>query len=150
MKTPNATKTAPKALTLRSMTIKREGDLLIQITPGTNHCGPADQIVTVKPDLFSVDAPKHYMPVKYTCSVKCAPKTDERGFLFDQAAVDKYLKALAASKPISLSCEKLAENLAELLMAKIAKHTPHCEVIHFVLTLSPAPHKASITVEYGE
>ena len=93
---------------------------------------------------------KALMPVKYECRVTCKPKTDKRGFLFDQAALDKWLTAVADHEPTSLSCELLAQNYAERFLAKMARDVPHCEVTHLVFTLSPAPHSASITVEFGE
>lgn len=137
MKASNPT---PKKLTLQSMTITREGLIHVAIDTTGNHCGPADQVIRRNGQAF--------MPVKYSCRVICKPKTDERGFLFDQAALDKWLKKVAG-EITPLSCEKLAESYAERMLEKMARDVPHCEVTWLEFTLSPAPHAASITVEYG-
>lgn len=142
MKTPT-TKVAPRTLKLklRTMTITREGDLMVHIDPAGSHCGPAGMIVK--------EGDKSLMPVKYTARVVCAPTVDDRGFLFDQAMLDKWLQRVAAEKT-GLSCELLCQAYAERFLAKMEHDRPDCEVRYLSLTLSPAPHKASITVEYGE
>lgn len=125
-------------LPLRSMTIDRMGDMKIRVTPGSNHCGAADG---VRPD--------GTINLRYALRVRCAPQTDERGFLFDQAAVDRWLRAVAEEKPTSLSCELLARDLAERFMSKLVRERPTCALQYVSLRLAPFPYKAGVTVEYG-
>lgn len=124
-------------LTLKTMKIERSGDVEWSVT-GDTHCGPKALLIPRNG--------KTYIPVKYSVKVTCAPKLDDRGFLFDQAQVDVWMKAVS-QETTTLSCEALAQHVAERLLKKLHK-LDHCEVVTLELTLSPAPHLASITVSY--
>lgn len=127
---------ARPALKLRTLTIARSGQVAWKVT-GDHHCGPK---ALLKPD--------GTIAVRYSLRLTCAPTTDERGFLLDQAMVDKWM-ARQASRETDLSCEQLVMRVAEDLLAKIAHDTPHCDVKSLTLSLSPAPFQASIEVSYG-
>lgn len=123
------------ALKLQSMKIERSGECNWKVA-GDFHCGPK---ALVKNGLI---------PVKYSMSVTCEPTLDKRGFLFDQAMVDKWMQR-QAEKETKLSCEALVIDLAERLLAKMARDVPHCKVTELILTLSPAPHQAGVTARFG-
>lgn len=123
-----------RKLTLRTFTIKREGQVEWRVS-GNNHCGPVAELRD------------GVMPVRYAAVVTCEPTLDSRGFLFDQAALDLYMRRLA-TRETTLSCEALVNHAAELLLAKIDRDVPTCRVVGLSLTLSPAPFQASITAEY--
>jgi hypothetical protein len=126
---------AAPALKLATFTIRREGQVEWRVT-GDTHCGPKAEVRD------------GIMPVRYVAAVTCAPSLDERGFLFDQAAVDMWMRRIAA-RETALSCEALVRSVAEQLLAKIARDVPTCRVVGLTLSLSPSPYQASITVTYG-
>lgn len=144
------TKVAPKAVTvapartislsLRTMTIQRAGLSNFLVVPGSNHCGPADQLVKLSNGARAI-------PVRWNISVECAPKVDARGFLFDQAMLGVFVDRIA-SEPTTLSCELLARHVAERLIARLEK-LPHCEIRSLKMEFSPNPYAASITVVYS-
>lgn len=68
---------------LSTMTIERSGSVLWNVG-GNTHCGPKEMLT------------KAGMPVKYTVQVTCKPHLDSRGFLFDQAMVDKWMRVVAS------------------------------------------------------
>lgn len=109
------------------LTMTREGSWQLA-TFGTSHCGIGDNIL-----------------VKYKAVIKCSPKTDDRGFLFDQINVDKFFQNV---KRTSLSCEMLAIQCTEKLAAALVKENPTVEIKELELTLSPAPHAASMTYSW--
>lgn len=124
------------ALPLLNLSITREGDVQWRVT-GPNHCGPKAMLREGR------------MPVKYSMTVVCKPRLDDRGFLFDQAMVDVWMRRQADAMT-ALSCEALVVDVAQRLMAKIERDVPECEVIGLRLTLSPAPHQAGVTARYGK
>jgi len=126
-------------LALRSFTLQRAGISNFIVTGG-NHCGPASQLI-------NVTGGKKAIPVRWDMTVTCAPRLDDRGFLFDQAMVGVYMDRIA-ERGTSLSCELLARHVAELLLGKIAKDVPTCDVTALSLVFSPAPYAASLTVRY--
>lgn len=129
------------ALTLQSMTIKREGQVE-WIVEGDHHCGPKSELKTYP------HTTTQYIPVKYTLSVTCAPHLDQRGFLFDQASVGKWMERIS-SEPTKLSCEALVVHVATQFLLKMAKDVPHCKVTELVLTLSPSPFQAGVTCRFA-
>lgn len=124
-----------RAIKLQTLTIKRSGTVNWLVT-GDHHCGPKA--------LLKNGA----IAVQYTIEITCAPALDERGFLLDQAMVDVWMQR-QATRATSLSCEALVLRVAEDLLMKVAKDTPHCDVKALTVTLSPAPHQASITATFG-
>lgn len=129
------------ALALLALTIKREG-LVEWIVGGDTHCGPKSELK------YFPNSSAQYIPVKYSMSVTCAPMLDERGFLFDQAAVHTWMLR-QAGKYTTLSCEALCIDTAKELLLKLQRDVPHCKVTELIFTLSPAPHGASITCKFG-
>jgi hypothetical protein len=129
-----------RTLSLRTMTIQRAGISNFIITPGSNHCGPADQLIRV-------EGGRKAIPVRWNVSVECEPKLDQRGFLFDQAMLGVFMDRIA-SEPTTLSCELLAQHAAERLIARLEK-LPHCSIKSLRLEFSPNPYAASITVLYS-
>ncbi len=123
------------SLTLQSLTIKREGQVDWSVE-GESHCGPKSELRDGK------------IPVKYFLAVTCAPTLDERGFLFDQAAVDIWMRR-QATKITSLSCEALVIDVAKEFLLKMIRDGPHCKVTELTLSLSPSPFAASITCKFG-
>jgi len=126
-------------LKLRTFTLQRAGISNFVVTGG-NHCGPALQLV-------NVTGGRKAIPVRWDMTVTCAPQLDDRGFLFDQAMVGVYMDRIA-ERGTTLSCELLARHVAELLLGKIAKDVPTCDVTGLSLVFSPAPYAASLTVRY--
>lgn len=126
-------------LKLRTYTLQRAG-LSNFVVSGPNHCGPAAALV-------NVTGGRKAIPVRWDMTVTCAPRLDDRGFLFDQAMVGVYMDRIA-ERGSTLSCELLARHVAELLLGKIAKDVPTCDVTALSLTFSPAPYAASLTVRY--
>lgn len=123
------------ALTLQSLTIKREGQVEWKVA-GDHHCGPKGEIRDGR------------VPVKYSVSVTCAPSLDERGFLFDQASVDLWMKR-QADNVTSLSCEALVVETATNMLLKLQRDVPHCKVTELVMTLSPSPFQAGVTCRFA-
>lgn len=126
------------SLTLASLTLRREGSFH-QFVAGDHHCGPKAELVPHEGKLA--------IKVNYTLTVACGPTLDHRGFLFDQAQVDKWFQ-VQGSRVSSLSCEALTIQLANRLMDKLAKDAPHCDLRGVTLQLSPAPHKASLSAHF--
>lgn len=122
------------SLRLDSLTIKREGQVDWSVE-GDTHCGP-------KPELRDGK-----IPVKYSVTVTCEPHLDERGFLFDQASVDLWMRR-QASKTTKLSCEALVVDTAKEFLLKLARDVPHCKVRELVMTLSPSPFMAGVTCRF--
>jgi hypothetical protein len=131
--------TARPALKLASFTLQRAG-ISNFVVSGPNHCGPAGALV-------NVDGGRKAIPVRWDLTVTCAPRLDDRGFLFDQAMVGLYMDRIA-ERGTALSCERLARHVAELLLAKIPRDVPTCDVTALTLVFSPAPYAASLTVRY--
>lgn len=143
----HTTKVAPVAkvarpalkLALRSYTLQRAG-LSNFVVSGSTHCGPVAALV-------NVTGGRKAIPVRWDMTVTCAPRLDDRGFLFDQAMVGVYMDRIA-DKGTTLSCELLARHVAELLLSKISRDVPTCDVTGLSLMFSPAPYAASLTVRY--
>lgn len=139
-----ASKVAPVArpslkLRLSSYTLDRAGVSNFVVTGG-NHCGPAASLI-------NVTGGKKAIPVRWRLIVTCEPRLDDRGFLFDQAMVGLYMDRIA-ERGTTLSCELLARHVAELLLGKISKDVPTCDVKALSLEFSPAPYAAALTVRY--
>lgn len=139
-----ASKVAPAVrpslkLRLSSYTLDRAGVSNFVVTGG-NHCGPAAALI-------NVTGGKKAIPVRWRMIVTCEPRLDDRGFLFDQAMVGVYMDRIA-ERGTTLSCELLARHVAELLLGKIAKDVPTCDVKALSLEFSPAPYAAALTVRY--
>lgn len=122
-------------LALSTLSISREGDVQWRVM-GDHHCGPKAMLREGR------------MPVRYSMTVTCAPALDDRGFLFDQAMVDLWVRRLA-DIPTALSCEALVIDVARRFMTKVERDVPHCRLVGLRMTLSPAPHSASVTARYG-
>jgi hypothetical protein len=120
---------------LRTLTIKRSGQVNWKVI-GDHHCGPKSKL-----------RPDGTVPVRYTVEITCAPQLDQRGFLLDQAMLDAWVQRQATIET-ALSCEALVVALADALLAKVQRDTPHCDVRGLIVTLSPAPFQASITAAY--
>lgn len=139
------------ALKLATLVLRREGTFY-QLVAGDHHCGPKAQLVSV---LVTGEVTRHHkgptadmaIPVNYTLTVACGPVLDHRGFLFDQAMVDKWFQRKGQTVS-SLSCEALTIALANQLMDKLARDASHCELRGVTLQLSPAPHKASLSAHF--
>jgi len=140
-----AKKVAPVAarpalkLKIKSYTLDRAG-ISNFVIMGGNHCGPVAALINVPGNRKAI-------PVRWRLIVTCEPRLDDRGFLFDQAMVGVYMDRIA-ERGTTLSCERLAQHVAELLMVKIAKDVPTCDVKALSLEFSPAPYAASLTVRY--
>lgn len=124
-----------KTLALQSLTIKREGRVDWRVS-GDTHCGPKSEVRD------------GVMPVHYALTCTCEPTLDGRGFLFDQASVDLWMRRQASVGTTS-SCEELVVHVAQAFLGKLAHDVPHCRPTHLALSLSPAPHVASVTAEFG-
>lgn len=122
-------------LKLSTMKIERSGECNWRVE-GAYHCGPKALLKDGR------------IPVKYSVSVTCEPHLDHRGFLFDQAMVDVWMKR-QAELVTSLSCEALVVSVAEKMLAKLERDVPHCKVTELVLSLSPAPHQAAVTARFA-
>lgn len=123
------------SLTLQSLTIRREGQVDWKVE-GDIHCGPKGELRDGK------------IPVKYVVVVECVPVLDDRGFLFDQASVDLWMRR-QADKTTKLSCEALVVDTAKDFLLKLAKDVPHCKVVRMEMTLQPSPFMAGITAKFG-
>lgn len=139
------------ALKLATLTLRREGTFY-QFVAGEHHCGPKDALVKAhwneSAKLVTLHPAGHpAIPVVYTLTVACAPVLDHRGFLFDQAQVQRWFE-VQGTKVSSLSCEALTINLANRLMDKLERDAPHCDLRGVTLQLSPAPHKASLSAHF--
>lgn len=138
-------------LKLATLTLRREGQFY-QLVGGEYHCGAPAALVRVSwvESNQSVVRDAKGGPailVEYSLTVACGPTLDQRGFLFDQAQVDRWFmrQGLRVS---SLSCEATTILLANSLMDKLAKDAPHCDLRGVTLQLSPAPHSASVSAHY--
>lgn len=106
----------------------RDGEFKIYAY-GNNHCG--------------VD---RNLKIKYHMVCLCSPKLDRRGFLFDQLNVQNYFDSIKRSR---LSCEKLVKQSCKQLLDRILVENPQCQIYKMELTLSPAPHMASMTYTWN-
>ena len=123
-------------LNLASLSITRSGDVQWHVT-GDHHCGPKAMLREGR------------MPVRYSMTVMCAPALDDRGFLFDQAMVDLWVRRLAEI-PTALSCEALVIHVARKFMTKVERDVPACRLLGVRMTLSPAPYQAGVTARFGQ
>jgi hypothetical protein len=123
------------SLTLADISIQRQGQVDWRVA-GLHHCGPESELRDGK------------IPVKYSVTITCAPHLDDRGFLFDQAAVDLWMRR-QADKLSTLSCEALCVETAKNMLLKLARDVPHCKVKELVMTLQPAPFQAGVTARFS-
>lgn len=123
------------SVTLADITIQRQGQIDWKVA-GEHHCGPESELRDGK------------IPVKYIVTIKCEPHLDDRGFLFDQAAVDLWMRR-QAERLTTLSCEALCVETAKNMLIKLAKDVPHCKVKELVLTLQPSPFQAGVTARFA-
>jgi hypothetical protein len=114
-------------MTAKSLTMNREGEFRVLAT-GPTHCGVDENLV-----------------IKYNMVCECDVKLDHRGFLFDQVNVDAFFKGIRRTE---LSCEKLCIDCAGKLMEMIQAENPKAVIRKMTLTLSPAPHLASMKFEW--
>jgi hypothetical protein len=126
-------------LRLRSFMLDRAG-ISNFVVSGSNHCGPVASLI-------NITGGRKAIPVRWRMIVTCEPRLDDRGFLFDQAMVGVYMDRIA-ERGSTLSCELLARQVAEMLLEKIGRDVPTCDVKALSLEFSPAPYAASLTVRY--
>jgi len=119
----NITAIAPKC---QALTLHRQGKFTLDTVPGTDHCGTMSRLT-----------------VAYETRIVCAPRLDSRGFLVDQVNVDRFFQRQGKT---SLSCERLAMDLAAKLHASLVKENPAVTIRTMDLTLSPEPFAARMTV----
>lgn len=88
--------------------------------------------------------------VRYTLELTCTSTSlDQRGFLFDQAGVDKWIAEYTASRLArEASCEGLADGVLEYIRAHIRRENPQCVVTHGSMKISPYPYKAAVTCSW--
>ena len=129
-----AKKKAPRMLTIRSVTIRREGEARWKVS-GNHHCGSASSV-----------GPDGRTPVRYTVEILCSRKLDERGFLIDQSAIDRLIHRLA-QRGTTMSCEQLVQHVAKEVLKFFRRHEPRCEARSLRVTLSPAPFLGAMTAE---
>lgn len=152
-------------LALKLLTIRRTGQVDWHVK-GLFHCGPPGELrhfdvaqpmpqPIMEPGIpdsafYGIDRSvrHYYMPVRYVAVLQCAPNLDARGFLFDQAGVDTFMRQLAQT-PTELSCERLCAHAAERLLENIRYEVPTCQVRTMTMTLSPSPFVAEVTASYG-
>lgn len=108
---------------MAALTMRRSGSFALRAL-GPNHCG--------------VDA---QLTVEYEVFIRCSPRLDSRGFLFDQLTVAHFFETIGSS---TLSCEQLAEDCARRLIDRIHQENPDCEIHTLRVRLSPAPFAASM------
>lgn len=84
--------------------------------------------------------------VKYDVEVICGVSLDERGFLFDQLAVQKFFDQRTECAE---SCEQFTIRCARELYKVIKQEHKSCDVRTIRLSLSPAPYAASMTFEFA-
>lgn len=111
----------------KTLTMNRAGEFMINAT-GPSHCGVLEDLI-----------------IKYNMVCVCGPKLDSRGFLFDQINIDNYFQNLKKTRK---SCERLATSCLSDLKKLIMKENPDCQIYRLDLTLSPEPHKASMTYSW--
>lgn len=123
-------------LKLLTQTIHREGELIWAID-GEFHCGPA----------AAVQHGQLYM--KYEVTVECLPILDNRGFIFDQAALDGYFQMLSADV-IGFSCEKLNQWAAEKFLKWLRRENPGCTPVSVKVRISTRPFAAWFETYYED
>lgn len=121
-------------LPIKHITIVRSGQLDWPVT-GDSHCGPASEIRG------------GLLPLRYTITAVCRNKLDDRGFLFDQASVDGWMRELGRI-PTSLSCEELAADIGEEWQYHVRTTVPTCDMTELTITLAPAPFAATVSVHF--
>lgn len=118
------------AVGLARFTLHRVGVFTVQ-TFGKTHCG------TVSP-----------LSIRYDVRITCTSDSlDSRGFLFDQVKIDQWFQA---QHETGLSCEQYTLWCGRELYKLVLGENADCHISHFVLNLSPWPHAADLTFEYGE
>lgn len=118
---------------MQSLTIERTGNFTVK-TLGDVHCG--------------TPTPSGYLRINYDFICKMNPDSlDERGFLFDQIGIDKFLNTI---KSTPLSCERLCMDISRKLYAKIKRENPKADLSQIKLTLSPEPHAAKVIFDWSD
>ena len=116
-----------EGLKVNSLTLRRDGEFW-QSIKGEFHCGSAASVVDGR------------VRIAYSTTTVCEASLDERGFLFDQLALDAWLQA-RGKIPTELSCELLCVDLAGRFIRKVKRETPTCSVLGVRFQLSPQlPH----------
>lgn len=116
---------------MNALTLRRTGQFTIAVA-GDNHCG-----VTTDGKVL----------IKYEFAAVCSTDLDHRGFLFEQRNIDAYFQALRRT---TRSCEQLVQGCLKALLGRIMDENPGCHICKASLTLSPAPHAASMTYDWSE
>jgi hypothetical protein len=122
-------------VTVESYTVTRSGVLELPVT-GAWHCGPKS---SVKPD--------GTVTVRFNLRVTCDPGLDERGFLFDQHAVTRWLTD-AVDGPTDMSCELLARELGLVFVRHVHETSPGTRIRYLYLELSPDPFAATFSTTF--
>lgn len=95
------------------------GHITLKVVPGSPHCGVDDNAVKLS---YQID-------LAYDKDA-----LDEHGFLLDNTAFRGYFTALS-TVPIDISCERLAEKIAEDVLAMMGARATHVRSVR--VTLSP-------------
>lgn len=116
---------------MNTLTLRRSGQFTLRVA-GDHHCG-----VTTDGSVL----------IKYEFSAVCSTVLDHRGFLFEQRNIDAYFQSLRRT---TRSCEQLVQGCMRALLNRIMAENQGCHIIAASLTLSPAPHAASMTYDWSE
>ena len=128
-------KKAVKLLPCDQMVLAQRGDVKWRVF-GNKHCGLKQHVSGGR------------IAVRYRIELTCAPKLDDKGFLFDQSDLRSFMKS-RAEIPTELSCEALAWHTAELLMEEVAAKVPTCELRGLTIKLSPYPYMGEVRAAFG-
>lgn len=105
--------------TLETFEQHASGHVVLKVVPGTPHCGVDDNTLKLR---YQID-------LKFDKDA-----LDEHGFLLDNTAFRGYFTALS-TVPIDYSCERLADKVAEDILAMMGERAEHVHSIR--VTLSP-------------
>lgn len=120
---------------MNTLTLRRTGEFNLRVA-GDHHCG-----------VVPLHQTEPIILIKYEFSAVCSTVLDHRGFLFEQRNVDAYFQSLRRT---TRSCEQLVQGCLRALLGRIMGENPSCHIIAASLTLSPAPHAASMTYDWSE
>lgn len=109
------------------LTMIRHGDFRAVIK-GYTHCGRDMGNASVR--------------FQYYVVVECVPIVDQRGFLFDQVAIDHVFQRVRETE---LSCENLAMDCFREVLAAIQQENPTIIIRKMKIDISAEPHPATMT-----
>lgn len=111
----------------RTMTIVRHGNFRVR-PMGDKHCG--------------VNLGNAVINGNYWVRIRCTPRLDDRGFLFEQRVVDEVFQTLDAT---AMSCELLAYVCCRKVIERVTEDNRNLAIRSVEVSISAEPFGATLT-----